>query len=129
MGVPSVSTNLSGFGCFIQQNVMDAASYGIYVIDRRFKDCEGSIRDLAQVLYDFCGLSRRQRIIMRNRTERLSELLDWRSLGVFYRDARRMALERLHPNVDEIIDNNIGKVPSASQSRWPSPSDTSESDE
>uniref|UniRef100_A0A1I8EGH6 Glycogen [starch] synthase n=1 Tax=Wuchereria bancrofti TaxID=6293 RepID=A0A1I8EGH6_WUCBA len=129
MGVPSVSTNLSGFGCFIQQNVMDASSYGIYVIDRRFKDCEGSIRDLAQVLYDFCGLSRRQRIIMRNRTERLSELLDWKNLGVFYRDARRMALERLHPNLDEIIDNNIGKVPSASQSRRPSFSDTDESDE
>ncbi|VIO94976.1 Glycogen synthase, putative [Brugia malayi] len=129
MGVPSVSTNLSGFGCFIQQNVMDASSYGIYVIDRRFKDCEGSIRDLAQVLYDFCGLSRRQRIIMRNRTERLSELLDWKNLGVFYRDARRMALERLHPNLDEIIDNNIGKVPSASQSRRPSFSDTDENDE
>lgn len=68
-----------------KQNVEDAASYGVYVIDRRFKDFEGSVRDLAQVLYDFCGLSRRQRIIMRNRTERLSELLDWRSLGVFYR--------------------------------------------
>ncbi|VDK86349.1 unnamed protein product [Litomosoides sigmodontis] len=120
MGVPSVSTNLSGFGCFMRQNVEDAASYGVYVIDRRFKDCEGSVRDLAQVLYDFCGLSRRQRIIMRNRTERLSELLDWRSLGVFYRDARRMALERLHPNLDEIISNNIGKVPPISQSRRPS---------
>ncbi|CAG9532144.1 unnamed protein product [Cercopithifilaria johnstoni] len=126
MGVPSVSTNLSGFGCFIQQNVEDAESYGIYVVDRRFKDCEGSIRDLAQVLYDFCGLSRRQRIIMRNRTERLSELLDWRNLGVFYRVARRMALERLHPNLDEIINNNIGKVPSISQSRRPSFTDTNE---
>ncbi|VBB34685.1 unnamed protein product [Acanthocheilonema viteae] len=120
MGVPSVSTNLSGFGCFMQQNVADAASYGIYVVDRRFKNCEDSIRDLAQALYDFCGLSRRQRIIMRNRTERLSELLDWKNLGVFYRDARRLALERLHPNLDEIISNNIGKVPSISQSRRPS---------
>lgn len=117
MGVPSVSTNLSGFGCFIQEHVADPSSYGIYVIDRRYKDCEGSIRDLAQILYDFCGLSRRQRIIMRNRTERLSELLDWKSLGTFYRDARRLALERLHPDLDEIIGNNIGKVPSPSQSR------------
>ncbi|VDK58593.1 unnamed protein product, partial [Gongylonema pulchrum] len=99
------------------EHVADPSSYGIYVVDRRFKDCEGSIRDLAQILYDFCGLSRRQRIIMRNRTERLSELLDWKSLGIFYRDARRMALERLHPDLDAIIENNIGKVPSASQSR------------
>jgi hypothetical protein len=32
----------------------------------------------------FCLLSRRQRIIQRNRTERLSELLDWKSLGKVY---------------------------------------------
>lgn len=32
-------------------------------------------------MYDYCCLSRRQRIILRNRTERLSELLDWKNLG------------------------------------------------
>ncbi|VDN58486.1 unnamed protein product [Dracunculus medinensis] len=117
MGIPSVTTNLSGFGCFIQEHVIDPASYGIYVLDRRFKDAEGSIWDLAQILYDFCGLSRRQRIIMRNRTERLSELLDWKSLGIFYRNARRLALERLFPNLDEIIKDNEGKVPPAAVSR------------
>ena len=37
-------------------------------------------------------LSRRQRIIMRNRTERLSELLDWARLGVHYTAAHRLAL-------------------------------------
>ena len=33
-------------------------------------------------LYDFSLLNRRQRIIQRNRTERLSELLDWNTLGI-----------------------------------------------
>ena len=33
-------------------------------------------------MFDFTCLSRRQRIIQRNRTERLSELLDWRNLGI-----------------------------------------------
>lgn len=33
-----------------------------------------------QYMFSFCNLSRRQRIIQRNRTERLSELLDWKSL-------------------------------------------------
>lgn len=117
MGVPSVTTNLSGFGCFIQEHVLDPAAYGIYVVDRRFKPSNESIDDLANILFDFCGLSRRQRIIMRNRTERLSALLDWKSLGSFYRDARRMALERLHGNIEEIIANNEGKVPSAAMSR------------
>ncbi|CAD6191744.1 unnamed protein product [Caenorhabditis auriculariae] len=120
MGIPSVSTNLSGFGCFMQENVEDPEGYGIYVVDRRYKNAEDSIRQLAQIMYDFCGYSRRQRIIQRNRTERLSDLLDWNSLGVFYRDCRRLALERLHPDIDRIIRENEGKVPSAATSRRPS---------
>ena len=30
-------------------------------------------------------LSRRQRVIQRNRTERLSDLLNWKNLGHYYR--------------------------------------------
>ncbi|KIH50937.1 hypothetical protein ANCDUO_18981, partial [Ancylostoma duodenale] len=93
----------------VKEHVEDPSSYGIYVVDRRFKNAEESVRQLAQIMYDFCGMSRRQRIIQRNRTERLSELLDWNSLGVFYRDCRRMALERLHPDIDNIICQNEGK--------------------
>ncbi|RCN42050.1 starch synthase [Ancylostoma caninum] len=129
MGIPSVSTNLSGFGCFMQEHVEDPSSYGIYVVDRRFKNAEESVRQLAQIMYDFCGMSRRQRIIQRNRTERLSELLDWNSLGVFYRDCRRMALERLHPDIDNIICQNEGKVPSAATSRRPSIHSSEEEDD
>lgn len=33
-------------------------------------------------MFDFSCLSRRQRIIQRNRTERLSEMLDWKNLGI-----------------------------------------------
>ena len=41
-----------------------------------------------QHMKSFCLLSRRQRIIQRNRTERLSELLDWKSLGKVCRICR-----------------------------------------
>ena len=40
-------------------------------------------------MFEFVRLNRRQRIIMRNRTERLSDLLDWKSLGIYYRRAAR----------------------------------------
>ena len=33
MGVPNVSTNLSGFGCFMAEHVVDPQSYGIIIID------------------------------------------------------------------------------------------------
>lgn len=111
MGVPSVTTNLSGFGCFINEHVTDAKSYGIHVVDRRFKGCDESINELADGLYEFTCLSRRQRIIVRNRTERLSELLDWKTLSMFYRDARRMALKKTHPDLEMRLSESMAMMP------------------
>uniref|UniRef100_A0A3B3S4G2 Glycogen [starch] synthase n=1 Tax=Paramormyrops kingsleyae TaxID=1676925 RepID=A0A3B3S4G2_9TELE len=81
MGIPSVTTNLSGFGCFMEEHVTDPAAYGIYIVDRRFRSADESCNQLTQFMFGFCQQSRRQRIIQRNRTERLSDLLDWRYLG------------------------------------------------
>ncbi|MEQ2284973.1 Glycogen [starch] synthase, liver [Ameca splendens] len=98
MGIPSVTTNLSGFGCFMEEHVSDPAAYGIYIVDRRFKSAEESCNQLTQFMFSFCQQSRRQRIIQRNRTERLSDLLDWRYLGQFYTQARHLALSRSFPD-------------------------------
>lgn len=98
MGIPSVTTNLSGFGCFMEEHVSDPAAYGIYIVDRRFRSAEESCNQLTQFMFSFCQQSRRQRIIQRNRTERLSDLLDWRYLGRFYIHARHLALSRAFPD-------------------------------
>ncbi|XP_040006594.1 glycogen [starch] synthase, liver isoform X2 [Xiphias gladius] len=97
MGIPSVTTNLSGFGCFMEEHVSDPAAYGIYIVDRRYRSPEESCNQLTQFMFSFCQQSRRQRIIQRNRTERLSDLLDWRYLGRFYIHARHLALSRAFP--------------------------------
>lgn len=97
MGIPSVTTNLSGFGCFIAKHVADPSTYGIYIVDRRFKSADESVRQLSNYMFEFCSQTRRQRIIQRNRTERLSDLLDWQTLGQYYRTARHRALETTHP--------------------------------
>jgi glycogen(starch) synthase len=124
MGIPSITTNLSGFGCFMEQHIADPMSYGIYIVDRHYKSCEESIQQLAQYMFDFTHLSRRQRIIQRNRTERLSELLDWRNLGVYYRKARSLALSRTHPELfveAETHSDSVNKLPKP-HSEPPSPS-------
>uniref|UniRef100_A0A672Q4F1 Glycogen [starch] synthase n=1 Tax=Sinocyclocheilus grahami TaxID=75366 RepID=A0A672Q4F1_SINGR len=81
MGIPSISTNLSGFGCFMEEHIADPSAYGIYILDRRYRGVDESCNQLTSFLFQFCQQSRRQRIIQRNRTERLSDLLDWRYLG------------------------------------------------
>merc|ERR1711936_1026433 len=101
MGIPSITTNLSGFGCFMEEHVQDPPSYGIYVVDRRHVGVEESCQQLAQFMFDYTKLNRRQRIIQRNRTERLSDLLDWKSLGIYYRQARLKALKNVYGDVQE----------------------------
>uniref|UniRef100_A0A4W3IDY2 Glycogen [starch] synthase n=1 Tax=Callorhinchus milii TaxID=7868 RepID=A0A4W3IDY2_CALMI len=98
MGIPSVTTNLSGFGCFMQQHIADPAAYGIYILDRHVKSLDESCNQLTSFIYSFCQQTRRQRIIQRNRTERLSDLLDWKYLGRYYVHARQMALAKAYPD-------------------------------
>jgi len=42
-------------------------------------------------MVSFCQKTRRQRINQRNRTERLSDLLDWKRMGLEYAKARQRA--------------------------------------
>ncbi|XP_008327985.2 glycogen [starch] synthase, muscle [Cynoglossus semilaevis] len=98
MGIPSISTNLSGFGCFMEEHIADPTAYGIYILDRRYRGVDESCNQLTSFLFQFCKQSRRQRIIQRNRTERLSDLLDWRYLGRYYVAARHMALAKAFPD-------------------------------
>jgi len=110
MGIPSITTNLSGFGCFMQEQIDDPQSYGIYIVDRLKVSLEESIGQLANYMYGFSCLNRRQRIIQRNRTERLSDLLDWKSLGIYYRQARMKALQAVFPDIKE--DEDAPRLPS-----------------
>ena len=98
MGIPNVTSNLSGFGGYMEQRCKlksNTVDYGVYVVDRKHKSGHESCDELTELMYKFTTMSRRQRIIMRNRTERLSDHLDWKSLGTCYQKARIGAISHL----------------------------------
>jgi glycogen(starch) synthase len=105
MGVPSITTNLSGFGCYMEDLIEDSSDYGIYIVDRRSKGVDDSINQLTDCMFSFTEKSRRQRINQRNRTERLSDLLDWKRMGLEYVKARQLALHRAYPDSFSDDDN------------------------
>ncbi|KAI8908779.1 glycogen synthase [Powellomyces hirtus] len=105
MGVPSITTNLSGFGCFMDEMISHPPDYGIYIVDRRLKSVEESCQQLADCMMEFCQKSRRQRINQRNRTERLSDLLDWKRMGLEYVKARWVAIRRKWPETVALHEN------------------------
>jgi len=98
MGIPSVTTNLSGFGCFMQDLIERPEDEGCYIVDRRLQSVEDSVNELTETMFTFCGKTRRQRINQRNRVERLSPLLDWKNLGIEYSKSRQLALRRAYPD-------------------------------
>uniref|UniRef100_A0A8C2SJ80 Glycogen [starch] synthase n=1 Tax=Capra hircus TaxID=9925 RepID=A0A8C2SJ80_CAPHI len=128
MGIPSVTTNLSGFGCFMQEHVADPTAYGIYIVDRRFRSPDDSCNQLTQFLYGFCKQSRRQRIIQRNR---------------YYQHARLLTLSRAFPEKFHMEPTSppttegfkyprppsVPPSPSGSQASSPQSSDAEDDDE
>ena len=99
---------------------------------------EESVKQLAGFMFDYTKLNRRQRIIQRNRTERLADLLDWKNLGVYYRQARVMALEKVYPDFVDTAPpmSGVGRLsyprpisepPSPVSTRAPSPAGSRDS--
>jgi len=94
LGVPAVTTDLSGFGAYVQRHILEHQNKGIFVLNRRTHTFDQSVDDLVRHLFEFVQFSRRQRIETRNSVERLSEMFDWPQLIGYYNEAHDLALER-----------------------------------
>jgi glycogen(starch) synthase len=53
MGIPSVTTNLSGFGCFMEDLLEQPNDYGCYIVDRRSQSVEDSVEALVSTRIQF----------------------------------------------------------------------------
>ncbi|QJX45568.1 glycosyltransferase [Hymenobacter taeanensis] len=93
-GVPAITSDLSGFGDYVLQNVANHEDKGIFVVHRQEKSFEESAEELTEMLWQFVQLNRRERIMQRNNVESSSELFDWKNLRVYYDRAYALALER-----------------------------------
>jgi glycogen(starch) synthase len=94
-GIPAVTSDLAGFGNYVKTNIEDHDDKGIYIIDRRFKNFDESSRQLAELLFRFAKLDRRQRITMRNEAESTSTSFGWDILTIYYSQAYRKAMEAI----------------------------------
>ncbi|KAH8986176.1 glycogen synthase [Lactarius hatsudake] len=53
MGIPSITTNLSSFGCFMQDMIERPDDEGCYIVDRRMKSLEHLVNELAEHIFSF----------------------------------------------------------------------------
>jgi glycogen(starch) synthase len=93
LGTPALSSDLAGFGRYVQENLPDHERAGLSVLQRRGRDYHDVAADLSERLFAYCSLGRRERIELRNQVERRSWELDWAKLGGAYHRAHDLALE------------------------------------
>ncbi|MFW5773122.1 MAG: glycosyltransferase [Tangfeifania sp.] len=93
-GLPSVTSNLAGFGDYVQRNIRGHEKQGMFIIDRKSKDYHQTAEELANILFKFVQMTRRERIALRYQSEEASLHFDWSNLGKFYDTAYQMAAER-----------------------------------
>ncbi|MFS0489132.1 glycosyltransferase [Leadbetterella byssophila] len=93
-GIPTVTSDLSGFGDYIQGLMADHENMGIYVVNRKDQNFNKAADQLAEILFKFVTLSRRERIMQRNRVENISDIFDWTNLRSYYDTAHDLALKK-----------------------------------
>ena len=95
LGVPAVTSDLSGFGSYVQHMDLTHAGPGLFNVPRRGRHIHDSADLLTNYLFDFCQSSRRDRITLRNAVEDFAQHFDWNNLGKRYDEAHGLATDRL----------------------------------
>jgi len=93
LAVPSVTTNLSGFGRFIEDYIKEEKS-AIVVLDRKQEEAK-VINDLVEHMHLMLNTTKKERVRKKIKAKRLSEVADWGNLITNYVSAYGMALERI----------------------------------
>lgn len=93
-GIPTVTSDLSGFGDFMMQLMRDYENVGVYVVNRKEKTFDQAADQLAELLFKFVTMSRKDRIQQRNRVENISDVFDWTNLRSYYDTAHDFALKK-----------------------------------
>lgn len=94
LGVPSVTSDLAGFGSFVHERYPEHDEWGLNILRRRGRTFHDAAADLARWMLAFCRLDRRGRVDLRNRVQRMGEEFDWSRLGRAYHKAHDLALVR-----------------------------------
>lgn len=83
-GIPSVTSDLSGFGDYLLHHFPDHDKHGMYVVERGKRTFDYSAKQLAGFLHRFISQTLRERIMQRNNVENYSYAFDWQNLIKHY---------------------------------------------
>ena len=92
-GVAGITSDLAGFGDYIQRIMPNTEENGMYVVNRKDRSFDEAANQLTDQLFSFLLMSRNDRIAQRYRLETASEIFAWKNLTSYYQKAYEKALE------------------------------------
>ncbi len=99
MGVPSLTTDMSGFGQFMLEKQREGLTStdlpGIKILERFNKDEDTVTTDFTDYLHHFVTIDHAERVRIKIHAKYLAQLADWERLAENYRIAHNIALEKV----------------------------------
>ncbi|CAG5069284.1 hypothetical protein DYBT9623_02020 [Dyadobacter sp. CECT 9623] len=97
-GTPVITSDLSGFGRYIQSIILPENEEGIQMLHRRYHSDEEAVNNLTYLLSQFVDTFEKEHYVPRvNLPKSISDTLCWTELMRYYRDVYRLALIRHQP--------------------------------
>ncbi len=93
LGVASLTTDLAGFGRFIQKH--EKKKEGIFVLKRMDRSEEEQIDDFTDIMYHYAKLNRYQRVHNKTVAKSLAAYADWSILIENYIEAHNRAVDKV----------------------------------
>ena len=90
-GALALTTDLAGFGRFLEKNTGSEDRKGIRVLDRHKVDREQAVEKLALAVEDFATYNKTEITERKHNARKLAQMTSWENLGENYRDAHDMA--------------------------------------
>jgi glycogen(starch) synthase len=93
LGVPAVTTDLSGFGKFMEKKA-DLTKGGLFILKRQDRSDDQAVDDFTKGLHDYTRKKHKDRVMQKLRSKELSELADWKELISNYVEAHNRAIRK-----------------------------------
>ena len=91
LGVPSLTTDLGGFGRFLVQKGI--INNGVFILQRFHKSEEETVQHFTEILHNFTKLDEKGRVRQKILAKEAANLADWAELIKNYYDAHNKAAE------------------------------------
>ncbi|MCC7574675.1 glycogen/starch synthase [Candidatus Woesearchaeota archaeon] len=94
LGVPAITTDLAGFGRYIQEQEQEEQK-GIYIIKRDYKNKEKAIQELYEVFKEYTEYTHSERVEHKIQAKKLANTADWKDLIKNYVEAHNHSLKKI----------------------------------